>query len=266
MQTIAFCDLDDTLFFTGRKLDEALRASTATLDRMGAPHSFMSRNQAHLLGTLLSGATIIPVTGRDPEAFGRVQLKFESWAILDHGATVLRPPAQPGQTGQPDRVWSLVIQETLAEQEQALRLAAQAAGHISDLMHLDCTVRLHEAGIPGTGGLAMMVVVKHPYALQNSLDILSQQWALWRQDAGIDLRFFANGNNLTLIARGVSKETAVEYVLEQVQDELGEQELLTLGLGDSLADAPFMNLCDFAITPGDSQLMRGLLENEFEQR
>ncbi|WP_407539785.1 hypothetical protein Q0M94_16675 [Deinococcus radiomollis] len=261
MQTIALCDLDDTLFFTGRKLEEALRSGTATLDRLGEPHSFVSRHQAHLLGTLLRGATLIPVTGRDPEAFSRVQLPFESWAILDHGATVLRPPSQPGQSGLPDRVWQLVMQEVLEDQEQALRLAAQAAGHISDLMHLDCTVRLHESG-----GLPMMVVVKHPYALQNSLDAMNAQWALWRQEAGVDLRFFANGNNLTLIARGVSKEAAVEYVLGQVRDELGGQELLTLGLGDSLADAPFMGLCDFALTPGDSQLMRALLEDELEQR
>ena len=255
MQTIAFCDLDDTLFYTGRKLDEALRSGTAALDRLGEAHSFISRHQAHLLGTLLAGATLIPVTGRDPEAYGRVQLPFESWAILDHGATVLRPG------GLPDRVWQLVMQEALENQEQALRLSAQAATHISDLMHLGCTVRLHEAG-----GLPMMVVVKHPYALQNSLDTLSQQWALWRQEAGMDLRFFANGNNLTLIARGVSKEAAVEYVLEQLRDDSEDQELLTLGLGDSLADAPFMNLCDFALTPGDSQLMRGVLENELEQR
>ena len=255
MQTIAFCDLDDTLFSTGRKLDEALRSGTATLDRLGEPHSYLSRHQAHLLGTLLAGATLIPVTGRDPEAYERVQLPFGSWAILDHGATVLRPG------GLPDRVWQLVMKEALEDQEQALRLSAQAATHISDLMHLGCTVRLHEAD-----GLPMMVVVKHPYALQNSLDTLSQQWALWRQEAGMDLRFFANGNNLTLIARGVSKEAAVEYVLGQLRDDSDDQELLTLGLGDSLADAPFMNLCDFALTPGDSQLMRGVLENELEQR
>ncbi len=255
MLTIAFCDLDDTLFFTGRKLEESLRSSTATLDRTGEPHSFVSRHQAHLLGTLLQGATLVPVTGRDPEAFGRVQLSFPSWAILDHGATVLRPG------GLEDRVWQLVMQEVLADQAEALRLAAQAAQHISDLMHLGCTVRLHE-----TGGLPMMVVVKHPYALQHSLDQMSAQWALWRQEAGVDLRYFANGNNLTLIARGVSKETAVQYVQEQLREEHEDQELLTLGLGDSLADAPFMNLCDFALTPGDSQLMRGLLENELEQR
>ncbi|WP_424951631.1 hypothetical protein [Deinococcus sp.] len=261
MQTIALCDLDDTLFFTGRKLDEALRSGTATLDRLGEPHSFHSRQQTHLLGTLLRGATLIPVTGRDPEAFGRVQMAFDSWAVLDHGATVLRPPSRPGQRGFPDRVWQLVMQETLEDQAEALRLSAQAATHISELMHLDCTVRLH-----ASGGQPMMVVVKHPYALQNSLDLLSQQWALWRQEAGTDLRFFANGNNLTLIARGVSKEAAVEYVLGQLREESPDQELLILGLGDSLADAPFMNLCDFALTPGDSQLMRGLLENELEQR
>ena len=264
MHTVAFCDLDDTLFFTGRKLDEALRSGTATLDRLGEPHSFHSRHQAHLLGTLLRGATLVPVTGRDTEAFERVVMSFESWAILDHGATVLRPG------GQPDRVWQLVMQEVLEDQADALRLAAQAAQHISDLMHLDCTVRLHTVNSTGrlheAGGQPMMVVVKHPYALQNSLDAMSVQWALWRQDAGIDLRYFANGNNLTLIARGVSKEAAVTYVQEQLREESQDQELLTLGLGDSLADVAFMNLCDFALTPGDSQLIRAVLENELEQR
>ena len=64
----------------------------------------------------------------------------------------------------------------------------------------------------------------------------------------------------------MSKEAAVTYVQEQLREESEDQELLTLGLGDSLADVAFMNLCDFALTPGDSQLMHAVLENELEQR
>ncbi|MFC4454633.1 hypothetical protein [Deinococcus sonorensis] len=259
-RVVAFCDLDDTLFFTGRKLEEALRVRVATVDRSGEPHSYMNRAQVYLLDRLLEGATLIPVTGRDPDAYGRLQLQFDSWAILDHGATVLRPG------GRPDQAWSTVMAEVLAEHTGALELAAQAARHISQLGNLDCEVRLHR--VSGAEELPLMVVIKHPYALQSSLDSMAAQLREWLQETRIELRTFANGNNLTLIAPEVSKEAAVRYVLQDLQEQADAEAetLLTLGLGDSVADVPFMALCDFALTPGQSQLMRAVQEAELEQR
>ncbi|ADV68779.1 hypothetical protein [Deinococcus maricopensis] len=253
MRILAFTDLDDTLFQTARKLPEALRAQAATVDRDGEPHSFMTAHQVHLLTHLLQDATVIPVTGRDEDAYARVTLDFPSWAILNHGATVLRPG------GTRDRIWDSVITEVLEGTDQQLRFAAQAAEHISMLEQLDCTVRLHE-----TNGLPMMVVVKHPYALQHSLDRMASAWQEWLADARINLRYFANGNNLTLIHPDITKEAAVQYVLEQERQD--DEPVFTVGLGDSLADAPFMNLLDFAVTPRDSQIMRALLDTPLEQR
>jgi hydroxymethylpyrimidine pyrophosphatase-like HAD family hydrolase len=262
----AFCDLDDTLFATGRKVPEALRARTAALDQGGEPHSFLTRPQVTLLDRLLQDATLIPVTGRDPEAFARLHLplssRFTSWAILDHGASVRRPG------GQPDRVWANVMQDELESHAEALLLAYQTAQHINELGYLGLSVRLHRlAGSSGEAqhGPPLMVVIKHPYGLQGSLDGFAEQWREWNAEVGLRLRYFANGNNLTLIAPSVSKEAAVEYVMGQLESENGSA-VLTLGLGDSLADAPFMALCDFALTPGQGQLMRAVLEHPLEQR
>jgi predicted mannosyl-3-phosphoglycerate phosphatase (HAD superfamily) len=71
-------------------------------------------------------------------------------------------------------------------------------------------------------------------------------------------RYFlhANDNNLSLLPRFLGKEKAVEHVLDQ---HLAGEPRLTLGMGDSLTDAPFLNLCDYAILPCDSQLARHTL-------
>ncbi|MGI8747391.1 MAG: hypothetical protein ACR2J4_03420 [Deinococcus sp.] len=235
MRVLAFCALDGLLFAdavgAGREADRAL---------------------ASLRRELLGGAVLVPVGSRGRLPSPAFLHPPESWAILDHGGTVLRPG------GEPDQVWSLVMRETLEGQGELLRLAAQAAGHISDLMNLGCTVTLREVQ-----GLPLLVEVRHPHDLRHSLNTLAQEWRLWREETGLEGRFLGDDKQLTLIGRGVSKEAAVEYVLEQLRQEAeGEGEtLLTLALGNGPGDAPFMGLCDFALTPGDSPLMQKMLES-----
>ena len=44
------------------------------------------------------------------------------------------------------------------------------------------------------------------------------------------------------------------YVSDLLRAEHGE--ILTLGMGDSRSDGPFLALCDYAITPRHSQLSK----------
>jgi hypothetical protein len=61
-----------------------------------------------------------------------------------------------------------------------------------------------------------------------------------------------NGNNLAFLPPGISKLSAVEYLVTLLRKEISG--LLTIGVGDSVTDWAFMSGCDYAITPNGSQL------------
>jgi hypothetical protein len=103
--------------------------------------------------------------------------------------------------------------------------------------------------------MPLYVVVKHPDGDHEKLQpIRSELWA-----AVDPHRYFIhhNGNNLSLVPRFLGKEHAVGHVLKH---HVGPGPVLTLGVGDSHSDAPFLNLCDFALLPRGSQLGRLLAE------
>jgi len=68
-----------------------------------------------------------------------------------------------------------------------------------------------------------------------------------------ELTLHCNGNNLALTVRGAQKHDAVRRVTAELEQE---GPLVTIGAGDSLTDLPFMRICDFALTPRDSQIQR----------
>lgn len=246
MKILAFSDLDDLLFQTHRKCPAGAELSLASRDANGNPHGWQTNPQKALM-KLLSDALWIPVTGRNPTAFARVNLPFTSWAVLDHGATVLEP------SGAVNLEWQQRISSRLTPQLEALEAAFQVARQLNETLGTGCQIRLDLAH-----GQPFMVVVKHPQYHLAALYEFSKEWQLQAQSLG--LRFFANGNNLSLIAAGVDKTHAVGWLLERLPCDL------SFGLGDSLADAGFMNLCDFAVTPRSGQLIRAVLEGSHEQR
>jgi hydroxymethylpyrimidine pyrophosphatase-like HAD family hydrolase len=245
VNTIVFTDLDDTLFQTQRKISDTVGLVPVTLDRDGVPHSFHSQSQQRLL-KWLDTATLIPVTGRNPQAFARVQMRFDSWAVLDHGATLLEPG------GAPSHAWRERILALLEPQQIALQEAVKIADGLNSAHGFGCEIRTDLAH-----GIPFMVVIKHPQRDTNALQALAKPWR--DQTKSLGLWFFANDNNLSLIAAGVNKEQAVAWLLEHLQPDL------SFGCGDSIADVPFMNKCDFVISPQQSQWLRASLEANLEQ-
>jgi HAD superfamily hydrolase (TIGR01484 family) len=246
VNTIVFTDLDDTLFQTQRKILDAVGLVPVTLDRDGLPHSFHNQSQQRLL-KWLEAATLIPVTGRNPQAFSRVQMRFNSWAVLDHGATLLEPG------GALSLAWRERILALLEPQQVALQEAMKIADGLNRAYGLGCEIRTDRAH-----DRPFMVVIKHPQHDKTALDALAKLWRDHTKSLG--LWFFANDNNLSLIAAGVNKEQAVAWLLEQLRPDL------SFGCGDSIADVPFMNRCDFVISPRQSQWLRASLEANLEQR
>jgi hydroxymethylpyrimidine pyrophosphatase-like HAD family hydrolase len=71
-----------------------------------------------------------------------------------------------------------------------------------------------------------------------------------------ELTLHHNGNNLAVIPKGIDKAHAVRFLIEHYRRE--HPELLILGAGDSQSDADFLQLCDYALIPKNTQLMRNI--------
>ena len=135
---------------------------------------------------------------------------------------------------------------------------------------LEAALRYAEMGYPVfpcvPGGKAPMT----PHGFQNATTDAAQIEAWWAKhpDANIEALALlrsecapafetdgflthANHNNLSFMPGFLGKERAVRHVIER---HLGPEPLVTLGIGDSFSDAPFMGLCDYTLVPRESQL------------
>lgn len=208
--------------------------------------------RAPALAALLSAAEWIPVTGLDEEGLLDVPAAFTSWQVLRHGAVVVNPD------GEEDAAWRRLTLETLTDREGALRMAHQAAQHIGWLGQLGTEAELHERG-----GLPLMVTVRHPHEVSFALEAAAREWTAWLEDGPFrgQLRLIAAPDQLTLLPREINPESAVNYVLSQFEGEVE----LTLGVSSTSTDAPFLALCDYALTPGEGAVLTaalGTLERE----
>jgi hypothetical protein len=241
MRVVVFLDLDDTLFQTRPKCPPGETLTPAALDRAGQPLSFQTPRQESLL-KLLRGAAVIPTTARNLDAFRRVTLRFDSFAVLDFGGAVLLPD------GSLDAGWDAHVRPRALDGAAELNRVRERMEEVNDSFRLGVRVRLiRDFELP------LYVVAKHPGGDVSALERLRRE-ALVDLDSG---RFFvhANDNNLSVVPRFLGKEEGVRYVLTRY---FGGEPVLTVGAADSLTDAPFLNLCDFALLPRGSQLWRQL--------
>jgi hypothetical protein len=191
------------------------------------------------LSTLLQHAELIPVTGMDEADLLSVPAAFTSWQILRHGAVVIAPD------GLEDPSWRRLTLETQRLRAEGLRLAHQAAAHISQLGQLELDITLHEHS-----GLPLLAQLTHPHGLELALLQAEGELHEWL-DGGpfqADLRVLRQGETLTLLPRELTPESAVNYVLGHLSPEV----TLTMGVSAQEGDAAYLALCDYALIPGES--------------
>lgn len=243
MRAIALVDLDDTLFQTLRKCPAEVPPEALTplgFARDGSPLSYATPRQRSLIAWLGETCLLVPVTARSRDALGRVRIESHA-AICAHGGMII------GRDGQPDADW-------------AAEIAAAAAPHQALLAHLDARAREADPGLSvriltEDGGPGLYLLLKHPAgdeaALGAAVDALVA-------DVPPDWTVHRNGNNAAFLPPYLGKRPAVAWLLTRMRAL--HPHLPVIGIGDSLTDAPFMALCDFAMMPQGSQLSAAALE------
>lgn len=244
MQSFIFIDLDDTLFQSLRKcglsVDPRLLKPRAYL-RDGSVISYATPKQQRLWQWLSGGGRMIPVTARNFDAFSRVDLPFTEEAVLNHGAVIL------DKNRRLDPEWQS-------------RMADMLPPYHRDLLDLWEQVQCHARHEPALKprliedfGVTWYGVVKHAAADEEALDKLLN--AVIRPHEAVlsgRLYYHFNGNNLAVIPDVIGKANAVSFLKERYARLHGP--ILTIGMGDSKTDIPFMSLCDYAMIPKTSQL------------
>jgi hypothetical protein len=238
MRIVLFLDLDDTIFQTLPKCPGGEPVRPVAYHRDGTPLSYMTERQRTLLDWFLQSATVIPTTGRNRDAFRRVDLPFAHGAILNFGGVVLLAD------GTPDKMWDGIIRPQALELAPEFSRLCRSVARFIDKRGLGARARIiTDLEMP------LYVVIKHPNADLTALQAIREEHL-----PSLDLERFAvhcNDNNLSLVPRFLGKEKAVRHVLEH---QFGSEGVLTLGMGDSLSDVPYLELCDYSLTPRLCQL------------
>lgn len=247
---IYLTDLDDTLFRSITKHPDSVGLSRVTTAKNGH-HGHMNGAQRSLFATLRATGSVIPVTARSSEAFGRVHLDFGTGrAVLSNGA-VIRDEA-----GFPDPDWS---SHTAGIGRRFEPLFAEMSALIETEFGpiARCWVVTEERApvyfCVKINASEQQVIRDGISAARNLLTsrlTLSDMWG------------HVNGNNLSFTPIGISKRDACVHLIDQLGDRRGA---LLIGLGDSLTDLPFMGLCDFMMIPSGSQIARLITPEEGAQ-
>jgi len=240
MRAIILVDLDDTLFQTLRKCppDVPQDALTALgFGRDGGPLGFATPRQSAFLAWLGEAALVVPVTGRSHDALSRVRIPYGA-AVCAHGGVIL------DEAGAVDAGWAAEIAEQAAPHKATLAALAEASQGTKVA-----------ARILAEGGTDLYLLLKDPDGdetlldpvLERILHMVPADWTIHR-----------NGNNAALMPPFLGKAHAVRALLPRLRAL--HPDAPVIGIGDSLSDAPYMALCDYAMMPTGSQLSEATVE------
>lgn len=258
MKKFLFVDLDDTLFQTlpkwhsqtGHSPDGAADPQAAGLRPVaflsdGAPISWATPGQQAFLQGMMREMQLIPATARNHNAFSRVDLPFNDYAIIDYGGVILRPDRSY------DPIWHQRMQAPMQAASAGLALAQQVIDDYAKRIGWVARSRMvSDFDTP------FYLMIKDPHGEADKLAQLEQAcllpWLASVPQLAQDYYLHRNANNLALLPRTLNKAHAVAYLRERLVAEHGP--ILALGMGDSHSDASFMAACDYAIIPKHSQL------------
>lgn len=249
MNDVVFlADLDDCLFQTMRKCpDDVPVADLIPLGfaKDGSPLSYATPRQMGFLNWMLASGEVIPVTARSLDATRRAKFPYTR-AIAANGGVML------GHDGQPDEEWTR-------------GLMTEAAPFVDDLkrLHADAVAIAARDGadvrtwIVEEDGVSCYLVIK------NNVEDVPQLHAIGKELRGTvpeGWTYHANGNNIAITPPHIGKARAVAKLIPLIRAE--KPGCTIIGIGDSITDGPFMELCDMAMCPSKSQIGNVMFEGK----
>ena len=243
MKTIIFSDIDDTLISTKSKCTEGALLEVGGTDKLGQPLSYTTQHQRWLI-ELFSGHDLIPVTGRNKAALDRVNIPFESFKVIDHGAIII----DENDELMPD--WAAIIEGYIPKWQPILE---QYNADINALIERDgLQIRCH---IISDYGYPCYVSIKSETEDLALLDLFAESFCA----LGDNARAHVNGHNMALMPPYTCKKASVEFLQQHYLAEAKDDDVFFLGAGDSSSDLPYMNTCDFSLIPQRSQITKDKL-------
>lgn len=240
MQNILlFLDLDDTIFQTKRKNSRGVIPATNPENPINT--SFMTKGQELFLDIFFNTdrLKIIPVTARDLEQYKRTVISNHpevTTAVMYFSAVII-------DNGEIDVVWQEHIKNSYSKLKYSLGEVFEKVSNNIDQTNF----KIHSVE-----DFYLVIknrsVNKEQYIIQND-ELKNKLSALLNDEYYVHY----NSNNISVLPKFLDKKNAVEYLIKKYRPQL------TIGAGDSITDLNFMQLCDFKIIPGNSQIDEILL-------
>jgi len=240
MAPVILTDLDDTLFQTMPKCPPGateLRQMSSLLD--GTASGFATKLQQNFLLWLEAGL-VIPVTARGRDVLARVNIQ-SSPAICSNGGCIL------DDKGELDLVWHSQLEIASRHSDPVLDVYRAMTASLSEVRFRHWSVE--------ENGLDLYIVIKSNERDDQALAELETELAPLLP---AEWRCHRNGNNLAYLPPWLSKRHAARYLIAKFRAEQPNQPII--GIGDSVSDVGFMDLCDFAAVPTKSQLWTHIVD------
>jgi hydroxymethylpyrimidine pyrophosphatase-like HAD family hydrolase len=244
MELFVFLDLDDTIFQTKRKCPQDQPIFPAAFAKDGSVTSFFTAKQAKLLNILHRRTRLIPTTARNHNSFLLAKIESFDYAIINHGGLILNGDGTIHQN------WFNIVKHKL---EPALA-DLQALKNLLEVEATKYDIKFNIRLISDFNITFYLLVKQHERKNEALKMLLTEVIEPYLKKHKLDFYCHFNDNNLAVLPRFLNKAIAVNFL----QQELNKQyaEYLSIGMGDSLTDIPYMQLCDYFITPKNSQIVR----------
>ena len=244
MELFVFLDLDDTIFQTKRKCPEDKPIFPAAFGKDGSVMSFFTTKQARLFKLLNNKTRLIPTTARNKDGFLRTKIENYDYAIINHGGIILNG------NGNVHQVWFNKMKHLLEPALQDLQQLKSLLETESIKRNSYFRIRLIE-----DLGLTFYLLVKHDDRNHAILKVLlTEVIEPYLKQHQLDFYCHLNDNNLAVLPRFLNKAPAVKFLQQELDKQYSEY--LSVGMGDSLTDIAYMQLCDYFMTPKNSQIVR----------
>lgn len=244
MELFVFLDLDDTIFQTKRKCPQDKPIFPAAFAKDGSVMSFFTSKQVKLFKLLNHKTRLIPTTARNHSSFLLTKIENFDYAIINHGGIILNADGSvhQGWFKHIKRLLEPVLPD-LIRLQSVLEMEAQKC-------NIPFKIRLID-----DLGLTFYLLVKHEdrnhLVLKTLLTEIIEPYLTQQQ---LDFYCHLNDNNLAVLPRFLNKAPAVKFLQQELDKQYSEY--LSVGMGDSLTDIAYMQLCDYFMTPKNSQIVR----------